>query len=99
MHDEHLRHPKNCFCQIAEEELLFWAHKRYVENIPTLELLNSVHDDHQKKIISIVALLDADDKYLLEMMGDVNLPDHHVLHCREKLKKMIKLTGQQGIGG
>ena len=99
MHDGHLRHPKNCFCQISSEDLLFWAHKRYVENIPTLDLLNSVHDARQKEIISIVALLDADDKLLLEMMGDVNLPDHHILHCREELKKMVMHADQQGKGG
>jgi hypothetical protein len=86
---EHLRHPKNCFCQISSEELLFWARKRYVENVPTLDLLNSVHDARRKEIISIVALLDADDESLLEMMGDINLPDHHILHCREELKKML----------
>lgn len=98
LHVEHVRHPKHCFCQIAPEELLFWAHKRYVENIPTIDLLNSTHDARQKEIISIVALLDADEKSLLEMMGDINLPDHHILHCREELKKMMKLTGQQGTG-
>jgi hypothetical protein len=94
MHEEHLKHPKNCFCQIPPEELLFWAHKRYVENIPTIELLNSAHDAHQKEIISIVALFDADDKSLLEMMGDVNLPDHHILHCREELRKFIELANR-----
>ncbi len=94
LHEEHLKHPKNCFCQISQEKLLFWAHKRYVENIPTLELLSSVHDARQKEIISIVALLDADDESLLEVMSDVNLPDHHILHCREELKTMIKLAGQ-----
>jgi len=91
---EHLRHPKNCFCQILPEELLFWARKRYMENIPTLDLLNSVRDSRQKEIISIVALLDADDESLLEMMSDVNLPDHHILHCREELKKMIMHASQ-----
>jgi hypothetical protein len=99
MHNGHLMHPKNCFCQVSPEELLFWARKRYIENIPTLDLLNSVHEARQKEIISIVALLDADDESLLEMMGDVNLPDHHILHCREEVKKMIKLAGQQGTGG
>jgi hypothetical protein len=98
LHEKHLRHPKNCFCQVSPEELLFWARKRYIENISTLDLLSSVHETRQKEIISIVALLDADDEFLLEMMGDVNLPDHHILHCREELKKMIKLAAQQGTG-
>jgi len=43
-----------------------------------------------KEAISAVALLDADDSLLLQMMGDVDLPHHHILHCREQAKKLIE---------
>jgi len=45
--------------------------------------------DEEREIISIVALLDVDDKTLCKMMGDVNLPEHHIIHCRENVKKIV----------
>lgn len=87
---DHLPHPKHCFCHIPGKELQKWAFQRYKENISTVDLLASTDDPREKEIISAVALLDVDDATLLKMMGDVNLPEHHILHCREKVRVMIK---------
>lgn len=91
----HLFHPKNCFCQIPSEEMRKWVIERYIKNRPTIELLNSVVDVHDKEVISAVALSDADDITLQKMMGDVNLPEHHILHCREQVKKLIREIKQE----
>ena len=45
---------------------------------------------HEKEIISIVALLDVDDDTMLDMMGDVDLPQHHIIHCRKNVKQMLQ---------
>lgn len=82
-------HPRHCFCQVAEEELRYWAAKRYLEHIPTLELLDSTDDPHAKEVICIVSLLDLDEGTMLAMMGDVNLPQHHIVHCRESVKRLL----------
>ena len=89
-HDK-LIHPTHCFCQIPEEELKPWVEKRYVEHQSTIELLHSTDNPHEKEIISIVAMLDVDEADLLTMMGDVDMPDHHILHCRENVKQMLGL--------
>jgi len=89
--DSHLIHPTHCFCQIPDEELRPWVQKRYGENHSTIELINSTNDPHEKEIISIVALFDVDDESMLQMMGNVNLPEHHIIHCRENVKKMMGL--------
>jgi hypothetical protein len=83
--------PHHCFCQIPNEELQPWVHKRYIEHRPTVELIHSTDDPHEKEIISIVALLDVDEKSMLEMMGDVDKPEHHIIHCRENVKHMLGL--------
>jgi hypothetical protein len=88
---DHLLHPTHCFCQIPESELRPWAIKRYKERHSTLELICSTDDPHEKEIISIVAMLDVDDETLLELMGDVDLPEHHILHCRESVKRMLEI--------
>jgi hypothetical protein len=67
--------------------------KRYRENRPTIELINSTDDPHQKEIISIVALLDVDERSMLQLMGDVGKPEHHIIHCRENVKRMLGLDG------
>lgn len=85
----YLAHPKKCFCQISSTLLKKWAIERYINNRPTLELLESVTSMSDKEAISAVALLDADDETLLDMMGDVNLADHHILHCRENARKLL----------
>jgi hypothetical protein len=84
--------PHHCFCEISEDELKPWVNKRYRENIPTVKLIHSTDDPRQKEIISIVALLDVDEESMLQMMGDVDKPDHHIIHCRENVKRMLGLN-------
>lgn len=85
--------PRHCFCHYALDELKKWAMKRYRENYGTTELLSSTQDPHEKELISIVSLLDVDKDTLLSMMGDVRLPEHHILHCHRQLRKMLSQEG------
>jgi hypothetical protein len=87
----HPPHPTHCFCQIPDADLRPWVTKRYVEHHSTVELLKSTDDPHEKEVISIVALLDVDDDTMLEMMGDVEMPKHHILHCRQNVKHMLDI--------
>jgi hypothetical protein len=89
-------HPTHCFCQFSAAELRKWAEKRYIEQHPTIELLQSSDDPHEKEVISAVALLDVDDDVLLAMMGNVDLPEHHILHCRETVKRMLGVDNPKG---
>ncbi len=90
--------PHHCFCEIPDEELRPWAQKRYRENRPTIELIHSTDDPHEKEIISIVALLDVDEASMLAMMGDVDKPEHHIIHCRENVKRMLGLGETPPLG-
>ena len=89
-----LIHPTHCFCQVPDEELRPWVLKRYVEHNSTLDLLKSTDDPHEKELISIVALLDLDDDTMLRMMGDVDMPEHHILHCRLNVKQMLGIANK-----
>jgi len=86
----HLPHPKHCFCRIGTDKLEKWFIKHFVEGVPTLDLLNSTTDTNEKEAICVVAMFELDEKSMLEMMGDVNLPEHHIIHCREHFKKKLK---------
>ena len=83
--------PTHCFCEIPDTELRPWVEKKFQGHKSTLELIQSTDDPHQKEIISIVALLDVDEETMLELMGDVDKPEHHIIHCRENVKRMLGL--------
>jgi hypothetical protein len=82
--------PKRCFCQFLFEELKKWARKRYCERRSTVDLLSSTNDPKEREIISAVALLDVDEQTMLKMMGGVDKPEHHILHCLGHLRGVIE---------
>ena len=86
---DHWRSPTRCFCQFPSEELKKWARKRFCEHHSTIELLSSTDDVHEREMISAVALLDVDEATMLKMMGDVDMPEHHIIHCLQNLKGMV----------
>ena len=84
--------PTHCFCQVPDEEMRPWVEKRYVDHIPTMELLQSTEDAHDKEVISIVSMLDVDDDTLVSTMAEVDMPDSHIIACREKVRHMLGLA-------
>ena len=87
---DHLPHPKHCFCNIGIDKLESWFIKHYVDGMSTLELLNSTADANEKEAICVVAMFELDEKSMLEVMGDINLPEHHIIHCREHFRKELE---------
>jgi len=86
----HLPHPKHCFCNIPMGLLIKWFIKRHIEAIPTVELLEIADSDADKEAICAVAMFDIDEDSMLELMGDVHLPEHHIVHCRAKVQEELK---------
>ena len=84
-------HPTHCFCEVPPEELKFWADRRYRDHVPTMELLHSTSDPHDKEVISIVAMLDLDDDTMLRLMDHVDMPEYHILDCRHQAQHVLEL--------
>jgi hypothetical protein len=84
--------PTHCFCEVPDEEMRPWVQKRYVDHVPTMDLLQSTDDPHEKEVISIVSMLDVDDDTLLGVMCEVDKPDPHILACRENVRRMLGLA-------
>ena len=91
--------PSHCFCEIPDDELRPWAEKKYRDHQSTVELIASTNDLRQKEIISIVALFDVDENTLIRMMGGVDKPTHHIIHCREHVKQMLGLDAGKANEG
>ncbi len=94
----HLPHPKHCYCNISMELLRKWFVKRHIEAIPTVELLEMVDNYADKEAICAVATFDIDEESMLEMMGDINLPEHHIVHCRAKVQQELEQELSSGHG-
>lgn len=84
------KHSKHCFCQIPLADLTKWFNKRYQQGVPTLELLAEASNAYEREVIAIVAMFELDDESVLQLMGDVNLPEHHILHCREYFRDTLQ---------
>ena len=89
--NDEIVHPTHCFCEFPVEELRSWAQKRYREQISTMDLLRSTENTHDKEVISAVALLDLDQGTMLSLMGNVDMPEHHLIHCRLQVREMLGL--------
>ena len=88
--------PSHCFCEIPDQELRPWVEKRYKQHQSTLDLMDSASNPREKEIISIVAMLDVDEQTMIEMMGGVGKPTHHIVHCRENVKRMLGVDAYEG---
>jgi hypothetical protein len=86
---DHRLRPGHCFCQIPFEELEAIYQKRYVAGVSTSDLLKAAKSAHEREVICVVAMFELDDQAMLEMMGDVNLPEHHIIHCREQFRQRL----------
>ncbi len=82
-------HPHHCFCGFPDEKIQPWITKKFVEQIDTVDLLNSTTDPEEREIISIVALLDVDEETLLKIMDQVPMPKEHIIDCRQHAKDML----------
>jgi hypothetical protein len=81
--------PRRCFCQVAIDELAGWARKKYLDRIPTLDLLRMAQDPRQREAIGIVALLDVPDDEVIRMMTPITQAGCNILVCRDHLKAWL----------
>ncbi len=81
--------PGRCFCRIAIDELAGWARKKYVERIPTVQLLRMAKGPGEREAIGIVALLDVPDIEVIRMMSPLTPSGCNILACRDRVKEWL----------
>ncbi len=91
-HYQALMRPTRCFCQLAENELIYWARLHFTDGVPTQDLLHRTDDADQQEAIIVVALLGLEDHVLLEQMRRVALPFTHILQCRTNTRRLLGLS-------
>jgi hypothetical protein len=81
--------PHRCFCHVPIGDLRRWARKRYVEHVPTMDLLAIAKTHSQKDAVGIVALLDLPDDEVIRMLAPLAKPGCHILACRDHVKQWL----------
>lgn len=81
--------PHRCFCRVAIGDLRRWARKKYVEQVPTMELLAMAKNPRQKQAVSIVALLDLPDDVVIRILTPLTKPGCRILVCRDQVKQWL----------
>ena len=77
-------------CSIPIDEIGFWAEKRFIDKIPTVELLKQAQTDREKEIVTVVGMLDVDDATLDVMFNTAKESDCNIFACRARLKKWLE---------
>ncbi|MFA7231953.1 MAG: hypothetical protein WC071_11840 [Victivallaceae bacterium] len=49
---------KHCFCQYSPKVLIKWIRRRFIDNVPTVELMYSVGSKEEIEAISLVGLIE-----------------------------------------
>lgn len=77
-------------CSLSLDELSYWAEKRYIERVSTVELIKLAKTDKDKEIITIVGMLDVDDESLSKIGEEIDEHDCNIFSCRDKLRKLLE---------
>ena len=82
--------PSSCFCKFDAHELLEVGRRKFIQHIPTLDLMKAARSPREKEIIRVVSLLDLND-YVAQIMIREKMVCHtcDVLACRADLKKRL----------
>jgi hypothetical protein len=84
-----LERPKRCFCKIPPAELAKWMHDKYINNLSTMELMQKAATPYERELVTIIAMLDVDEKELDRMLHHETKPGCNLKHCRDAVKKLL----------
>lgn len=83
-----------CYCHIPLKKLVQLVRLRYVQGVPTEELMKSMKTKEEKEYLTAVALLDVKQRDLVQMV-EIESPSQlkHLLDCRSHTKEILEGHG------
>jgi|GEM_PF-1138921 len=85
--------PHICYCQIPEDKLREFAKLRFIDNIPTEELMERLIDLKDRESLAAVALLDITPEDLAKVVPDNPALLMHLYDCRYHVKAILEEAG------
>ncbi|MFW5829251.1 MAG: hypothetical protein ACOCXA_03220 [Planctomycetota bacterium] len=72
------------------EQLCAIARRKYLDQVPTIQLLREARDHHEREGVGIVALLDVDDGTIECVLDGLSEQQRcELLHCLRALKHQV----------
>ena len=82
--------PKRCFCHYTAKELIKYLKLRYIENIPTVELINNAKDNEEKEKIALVGMIDVKEEAFFRLAAKNPKEKAHIIGCRAESMKILE---------
>lgn len=83
-----------CYCQIPVDKLRNIARRRFVEGIPTNELMKQMKSQKEKDYLTTIALLNVKLEDLPQLIPHDNpMLLRHLLDCRDHVKYLLEVDG------
>jgi len=80
-----------CLRQCSYEQLAYYARKRYVDGIGTIELLRNARSDEDKSLIALASMLDLDDDRIRELKPYCSRECQSLMfEMRDRLRAMVE---------
>jgi len=81
----------NYFSGLDFDHLAYYAHKRYIEGVQTIELMEQASSEQEKEEIALIALLDVqDDMNIILSQHQPNTDVGHLSDFRRIMQQYIK---------
>lgn len=81
---------RRCFCQFEMSALKRIIRRKYVDKVPTIELLRRASSAEERELVSIVALLDVSEEDLNGSLGHLVRPGCDLVACRSHVKQWLE---------
>ena len=82
-----------CYCQIPENKLKELARLRFIEKVPTEEMMKQCKDEKQREFVATIALLDVELKDLPAAIPDNPQLLRHLIDCRDHALDILNAEG------
>ena len=80
-----------CFGNYDFDHISEFARKRFIDGISTINLLKQAKSDTEREEISLVCMLDVEDKFVIDVELDCRYSqDCETTNCRDRLRKLIE---------
>lgn len=79
-----------CFCRIPPEFLVRLVRAKFIERVPTVDLLKKCADERERRYVNTIALLDVPEAEVREMLKDEPVFLAHFLDCRRHALQALK---------
>ena len=87
-----VNHSLGCIGNYDFDNITKFAKKRFVDGNSTISLLDQARSKTEREEITLVCMLDIDDKIVIDIELDCRFAhDWKVTNCRDKLRKLIDI--------